>query len=149
MNKSKQDTTEQLARTVIRVNLAFRQFIQARFKLHNIDLTFEMLQVLGCLWDKDGINQQEIADQTIKDKASITYLLDNIEKRGLLYRKEDEQDRRNKLVYLTEEGTILRKTIRPWIEEMYRNAGRQLSLKDLNTTIEQLELLRDGIINST
>ena len=145
MARTKRETTEIFARAVIRVNLAFRQFIQAKFKANNIDLTFEMLQVLACLWQQDGINQQEIADLTIKDKASMTYLIDNITRRRLVYRQEGA-DRRHKLIYLTAEGKSLQQRIQPWVEEMYQLAGRNITADALNAAITQLEQMRDNII---
>jgi DNA-binding MarR family transcriptional regulator len=145
MARSKRETAEKFARTIIRVNLAFRQFLQMKLKDNNLDLTFEMLQVLGCLWQEDGVNQQELADQTVKDKASMTYLIDNISRRGLVTRQEDPNDRRNKLIYLTKNGQDLQKTIEPWVEEMYRYAGDGLSIDALKSTIEQLERIRDNI----
>jgi DNA-binding MarR family transcriptional regulator len=145
MAKTKREKTEQLALTIVRVNLAFRQFIQARFKSHNIDLTFEMLQVLGCLWQKDGINQQEIADLTVKDKASMTYLIDNLSRRQLGYRQEDSTDRRNKLIYLTTEGKKLRQIIHPWIEEMYAIAGKDMTIEMLNQAIDRLEAIKTRV----
>lgn len=145
MASTKRDKAELLARTIIRVNLAFRQFIQARFKAHNIDLTFEMLQVLACLWQQDGINQQEIADLTVKDKASMTYLIDNLSRRHLVYRQEDGSDRRNKLIYLTEEGKKLKEIIQPWVQEMYVIAGKNMTIEGLNQMISQLETIRINV----
>lgn len=145
MARTKRETAEKFARTIVRVNLAFRQFLQMKLKDNNMDLTFEMLQVLGCLWTEDGVNQQELADQTVKDKASMTYLIDNISRRGLVTRQEDPADRRNKLVHLTKAGKELQKTVEPWVEEMYRFAGDGLSIDALKSTIEQLERIRDNI----
>ncbi len=145
MARTKRETAERFARTLVRVNLAFRQFLQMKLKENNMDLTFEMLQVLGCLWTEDGVNQQELADQTVKDKASMTYLIDNISRRGLVTRQEDPNDRRNKLVHLTKAGRELQKTVEPWVEEMYRYAGDGLSIDALKSMIDQLERIRENI----
>jgi len=145
MAKTKREATELFAKMVIRVNLAFRQFMQTKFKAHNIDLTFEMLQVLACLWQQDGINQQELADLTVKDKASMTYLLDNIARRGLVYRQEDSVDRRNKLIYLTEEGKAMKERIQPWVEEMYVLAGKSMTIDVINNAIAHLETIRNNV----
>ena len=145
MARSKREVTELFARTVIRVNLAFRQFIQSKFKEHSVDLTFEMLQVLAILWQQDGINQQELATQTVKDKASMTYLIDNIVRRGLVYRQEDGNDRRNKLIFLTDKGAAMKMQIQPWVEEMYAMAGTNTTVEELNACISQLELIRRSI----
>ena len=145
MARTKRETAEKFARTIVRVNLAFRQFLQIKLKDNNMDLTFEMLQVLGCLWTENGVNQQDLADQTVKDKASMTYLIDNISRRGLVTRQEDPNDRRNKLVFLTKAGKDLQKTVEPWVEEMYRFAGDGLSIDALKSTIDQLERIRENI----
>lgn len=107
--------------------LSLKTFIRNKIKANNLDLTFEMLQVLKYLWNNHNANQQEIANMTLKDKASLTYLLDNLTKRGLVVRTEDKDDRRNKLISLTPEGMALKKIIEPWIEDMYTLAGNDIS----------------------
>jgi DNA-binding MarR family transcriptional regulator len=101
-------------------------FMRQKFKEHDVNITFEMLQVLRFLWKKDGVNQQEIADAILKDKASLTYLIDNLVRRKLVQRTEDSQDRRNKIITLTKEGQEMKDLILPWITEMFEIAGRDI-----------------------
>ncbi|WP_242917995.1 MarR family winged helix-turn-helix transcriptional regulator [Pontibacter liquoris] len=100
--------------------------MRQKFKAYDVNITFEMLEVLRFLWKKDGINQQEIADAILKDKASLTYLLDNLVRRKLVQRTEDSRDRRNKIITLTKEGQQMKDLILPWITEMYEIAGREI-----------------------
>ena len=132
----KQQLIRELSECMIRSTMGFRVFIRQKLKEHNVDLTFEMLQVLKVLFDKDGTNQQEIADNVMKDKASLTYLIDNLTRRGLVQREEDANDRRNKIVRLTAEGKALRRLIVGWVAEMHEAAARDITA----------EVLRDGII---
>lgn len=67
-----------------------------------------MLQVLSSLWHEQGISQQILAERIAKDKACLTNLMNNLEKKGYVHRKEDLADRRNKLVFLTPEEKSLR-----------------------------------------
>jgi DNA-binding MarR family transcriptional regulator len=87
-NTNKNNTKTELAvafgRSMSELRTYTRQQIQ--IKEHGINITFEMLEVMGCLWKKDGINQQEIANLTLRDKSSMTYLLDNLVKRKLVNR---------------------------------------------------------------
>ena len=138
------ETQQELVRVVNQVNLAFRQFVQQKLKEHKIDLTFEMLQVLGQLWEKDGVNQQELANAVLKDKASLVYLLDNLTRRELVTRQEDAADRRNKLVFLTIQGRQLRNLISPMLEEMYRLSDAAITEQQVLTTIK---ILRQVIAN--
>lgn len=132
-------------REMAKLNLMFKGFIRQKFKENNVDLTSEMMQVLLQLWKKDGINQQEIANATVKDKASLTYLIDNLVRRGLVARTEDENDRRNKLIFLTEEGHKLKKTVEPWIEEMYTLAGKNLTAEIVGKGITLLETISQNL----
>jgi len=50
-------------------------------------------------------SQVAIADRIALDKPTLTYLLDGLEKEGLIRRVTDPNDRRNRHVNLTPEGT--------------------------------------------
>lgn len=110
---------------------AFKARIRAAFKEHDIPLTTEMLQVMRVLWKKDGVKQQEIADAISKDKVSIVYLLDNMTKRGLLERREDTGDRRNKIIVLTAEGKKMQNIVELRMNELIAAAVRNVSKDDL------------------
>jgi DNA-binding MarR family transcriptional regulator len=112
-----------------------RQHIQQKIKEHQLNLSFEMLEVMAYLWKKDGINQQEVADQTLRDKSSMTYLIDNLAKRNLVKRTEDEKDRRNKIIYLTEEGMALRDKLFPWAQDVYGQAATDICETDLQQSV--------------
>ncbi|PQA54534.1 MarR family winged helix-turn-helix transcriptional regulator [Siphonobacter curvatus] len=126
--------------------MAFRQFIQQKFKSYKVDLTFEMVQVMSFLSENEGSNQQEIANATVKDKASLTYLIDNLTKRGLVHRREDEQDRRNKRIFLTEKGSqLLNSTIMPWADEMYAVAMQDVSPYEIQLVINVLSKITQNL----
>jgi DNA-binding MarR family transcriptional regulator len=145
MAKSKSETIIEFTRKILTVNTAYRQFLQCTLKAHKMGLTFEMLQVMGCLWKKDGINQQEITNITVKDKASMTYLIDNLAKRNLVKRQEDPSDRRNKLILLTEQGKQLKNKIQPFIDEMYQVAGKNVEIGLLNECMEVLSKVENNL----
>ncbi len=145
MPKKQTNVIADFTRKIIMVNTAYRQYIQNKLKECEVNLTFEMLQVLACLWDKDGINQQEIANITVKDKASMTYLIDNIVKRELVYRQEDSSDRRNKLIFLTEQGVNIRERIQPFLEEMYEVAGMGIDSKELQQCMSIIERVEKNL----
>lgn len=107
---------------VVRTRMAFRRSMQRTLKKNNAGITFEMLQILSCLWHEQGITQQVLAERTAKDKACLTNLMNNLEKKGYVHRKEDPEDRRNKLVFLTPEGEEFKKQIRPILDQVYVHA---------------------------
>lgn len=133
------DIQKTFAKVAIQVNLAFRQFMQQKFKQYQFDLTYEMVQIMGYLWEHDGVNQQEIANATLKDKASLTYLIDNLTSRDLVFRREDSVDRRNKLIFLTPKGQQLRHDIKPLIDEMYNCASMGIPKQEFEKALKLLQ----------
>jgi len=129
--KSKNEIAVELAFLMQELRNLTRKYIQKKIKDHGINLTYEMLEVMGSLWRKDGLNQQEIADKTLRDKSSMTYLLDNLIKRKLVKRSADENDRRNKLIFLTKEGLALKDILYPWVAEVYGQASVEIATQDL------------------
>jgi len=133
--KSITELALELGRAMTEMRNYMRQFIQAKIKESGINLTFEMLEIMACLWNKDGINQQELADITIKDKSSMTYLVDNLVKRNMVTRMPDENDRRNNLIFLTKEGKLLQKKLYPWLMEMYEKATVDVNISDIQSSL--------------
>lgn len=126
---------------MLKTRMAFRQALQRVLKRNNIDITFEMLQILNCLWQEQGVSQQILAEKTAKDKACMTNLMTNLEKKNWIMRQEDLTDRRNRLVYLTPAGEEISNRIRPLIQDFYTQTGQQMGIENLNACSNQLQTL--------
>jgi DNA-binding MarR family transcriptional regulator len=83
------------------------------FQESGANITSEQWGILKCLWQKEGISQSEIAEKVNKDKASITRILDIMQKNNLIKRCDDEFDRRSYRIYLTGEGKSLKRKLKP------------------------------------
>src|SRR5205814_5441759 len=55
----------------------------------------------------DGVRQKELATALSIEGPSLVRLLDNLERRGLIERREDETDRRARGIHLTRAGRAL------------------------------------------
>lgn len=104
---------------LLKVRMAFRRVMISKLKENNLDLTFEMLQIIHALWLKEGESQQTLAMITVRDKASVTCLLNNLEKRGLVERRVASDDGRSRLIYLSEKGETLSRVLKPIAQEVY------------------------------
>lgn len=145
MSNRKHDTFSEFTDSMNKATSAIRAYMRQRFREHGIDLTFEMVQVLRCLWNEDGVKQQELACLTLKDKASLTLLIDNLSKRNLVQRTEDPTDRRNKLITLKPEGQRLKHLILPLIEEMQTLAGRDVPQELLKSGATLFQKIYDNL----
>lgn len=118
---------------VINVRQAIKQLAQQKLReLHDREITYEMLQVLIVLWKKHQVNQQEVANATQKNKASLTPLIDNLVGIDLVTRSEDPGDRRNKIITLTKRGKEYKKKFTPMINEIYLLAKGNIPDEKLN-----------------
>ena len=144
VSKTKTEIALELGRAMTDLKNHLRRNIQLRIREQGIDLTFEMLEILSCLWKKDGVNQQELADQTLRDKSGITYLIDNLVRRQIVTRVEDEKDRRNRLVYLTEKGLVLKEQLKSWGADLYDSAIPDIDQQQL---LDSLDLVNKMIAN--
>jgi MarR family 2-MHQ and catechol resistance regulon transcriptional repressor len=70
-------------------------------------LTISQFGVLEALYHKGPLCQRDIAVKILKSTGNITMVIDNLEKRRLVRRERDIQDRRFLTVYLTDAGTTL------------------------------------------
>ena len=126
--KNKVELARQLGRSMSEMRTAIRQFLQQKVKENNLDISFELLEVLAYLHTNNGVNQQVLADMMVKDKSSMTYLINNLVKRDMVVRTEDENDRRNKLIFLKKEGQDYMEKINPWVLEIYRRASAGIDI---------------------
>lgn len=132
---------------LIRTRMSSRQAMQRLLKKSGADITFEMLQVMSCLWNEQGISQQVLAERTAKDKACLTSLIGNLEKKGYVCRREDRKDRRNKLVYLTESGEAFHQWIAPELATYYERLEQLLGKEKIGQTEQLLKELQHAIEN--
>lgn len=130
---------------LIRTRMASRQAMQKLLKQSGAGITFEMLQIMSCLWSEQGISQQTLAVRTAKDKACLTNLMLNLERKGYVCRHEDPKDRRNKLVYLTEKGEEFHQWIAPVLTAYYKRLEQILGTEKLKQTDELLKELQHAI----
>ncbi len=111
--------------------------------VHNV--TPEQWPILNCLWIENGLNQQSIADYCDKNKASITFLLDRLEKKKMIIRKVDKRDKRNKMIHLTPRGKKIQDELLVIASNTFDIALNGITMEDLNTCRCVLNKLIDNL----
>lgn len=64
-------------------------------------------RILYVLWQHDDISISCLSSQTSLANTTLTAMLDRMENNGLIIRKPDPKDRRNRLIALTEKAKSL------------------------------------------
>ena len=105
-----------------KASTAIARRLQKKFNTSGVTLTIEQWSVLYQLWKEDGKSQQELCNATFRDKPSITRLIDNLEKQGLVKRVSDDKDRRINKVFLTRQAMKLQEESMQLAEETLNEA---------------------------
>ena len=114
-------------------------------QMASIGLTRSQWWLLTYLFFKDGINQSELAILMDMEKAPLSRLLDRMEIKGWVTRKNESKDRRTKNIYLSE-------SVKPLISSMrdkasaYRSESLSiLNDKDINKLKDILQILKKDL----
>jgi MarR family 2-MHQ and catechol resistance regulon transcriptional repressor len=86
---------------------------RAHQHLSSAGLTISQFGVLEALHHLGPLSQKEIGQKILRSSGNITMVIDNLEKRGLVSRERDRQDRRFFIVHLTDAGHKLIRKIFP------------------------------------
>lgn len=143
------ETTYQLESSlgylVNRASRAIRKAFNARLEEGNFPVTGEQWAVLVHLWERDGRPQYELADLLDKDKTTMTRFIDELEKRNLVVRIADQQDRRQNLVHLTPLGKSLEASTKAVALEVLNTAAATVSDEDLAICKRTLSRIYDTL----
>lgn len=93
------------------LNLAackLKQYTALVLKQNDVDLTPEQFLLVDLLWNHGSMSQQKLADLMQKDKNSITKLVDGLEKKQVVTRCKDKNDRRSNLVSTTKKADAMK-----------------------------------------
>ncbi|WP_333866887.1 MarR family winged helix-turn-helix transcriptional regulator [Sphingobacterium sp.] len=130
-----------LVDSIIALRTSLKQYYIQKIKEQQLDITYEMLQVLAALWKNEQMNQQDIAIAIQKNKASVTPLIDNLCKRDLVRRVSDPNDRRNNFIELTLKGDEYRTLLDPVQQDLYNAILQEIAEKKVLEITASLEKL--------
>ncbi len=106
---------------------------QAQLELvkHNVDITYDQLQVLDIIVNNKDTKQTEIAKKTFKDTASVTRIIELLNKKGYVARQIDPVNRRKLILGVSNHGEKVYHKAAAIINECTANALAGLKEKRL------------------
>jgi DNA-binding MarR family transcriptional regulator len=131
-----------------KASIAIARRLQKKFNASGLNLTIEQWSILYHLWKEDGKSQQDLCNATFRDKPSITRLVDNLEKLGLVKRVADERDRRINKVFLTKAAQKLQEETMHLADETLNEALEGVPPEQVNLCKAVLQKVYDNIVNS-
>ena len=114
-------------------------------QMASIGLTRSQWWLLTYLFFKDGINQSELAILMDMEKAPLSRLLDRMEKKRWVIRKNENKDRRTKNIYLSESIKPLISSMRDKAAEYRSESLSILTDKERNKLKDILQILKKDL----
>lgn len=115
-----------------------KEYSKAVFKDNQINVTIDQWVILKRISEQQGIGQKDLANSTYKDPAAVTRILDILERKTLVERRDRPDDRRAYEIYLTTAGTALVNKALPLVQGIRKKGLDGLSAKEL-------DLLKNGL----
>ncbi len=96
--------------------------------------------------EREGTPSTSLGPKMGMEPTSLSRTLKNMEDKGLIYRKQDDFDKRKSLVYLTDEGVESRRVARNVVLKFNEQLYKQLPKTKVRAFFDVMERL-DGILN--
>ena len=128
-----------------KASTAVARRLQKNFKQSGIEITIEQWSVLYHLWKQDGLSQQQLCDATFRDKPSITRLVDNLEKLGLVKRMANKSDRRVNRICITPEAEKLQAQTMDVANQTLNEALASVTNGQIEVAKEVLQIVYDNL----
>ncbi len=124
---------------------AMFRYLSKLMKEQNLPITPEQFSVLSYLWQKDGLQQSELANCTNRNRANVTRVVDILEREGIVERRDDENDRRVFRIFLTAKGKSLRDATASCARQTIEDALNGLSKEEIDTCTRVLLKIRSNV----
>lgn len=101
------NSNELFLKSVAKLNEKANKKLAETLAENELDVSPEQLQVLTVLWELESCTQQEIANRVGRERATITRIIDTMEKKKLVKRKASKSDKRSNQITLTKQSEAM------------------------------------------
>ena len=122
-----------------------KRYIASMLRQQGVPLTPEQFMLIDLLWNEGEMTQQQLANQLKKDKNSVTMLVDAIESKGLVVRRQKTLDRRSNTVVLTEKALELKEMAKQKGISILDGMLEGISEEELHSFLNTLRLLNQNM----
>lgn len=117
---------------------------QVNKSIHSFGVNPTEFAVLELLYHKGDQPLQQIGEKILLASGSITYVIDKLEKKGLIVRKACEKDRRVTYASITEKGKTFIENVFPQHEQTIHETLAGLTAEEKEQAISLLKKLGYG-----
>ena len=122
-----------------------KRYIASMLRQQGVPLTPEQFMLIDLLWNEGEMTQQQLANQLKKDQNSVTMLVDAIESKGLVVRRQNTLDRRSNTVVLTDKALELKEMAKQKGISILDGMLEGISEEELHSFLNTLRLLNQNM----
>jgi DNA-binding MarR family transcriptional regulator len=120
-------------------------YVADYLKSRGIELSKVQMILLFRLRVFNGVAQNNLADITNRDKASLARLIDTMEKKNLVARIPSETDGRVNEIHITKHGKDTLKRTMPIIDDVVKEVQKDITSKEIESFISILKKVNKNI----
>ncbi len=114
-------------------------------RMLRLDASLQVWRVLAALRERDGRRMGDLSETTSIEVSTLTRLVDNMEKRGLVARRADPADARAVALHVTPAGRRLTRRILPIARRYEAVALRGFTARETEILKQALRRLYDNM----
>ncbi len=99
------------------------------------------------LAEEDDITLTSLAHKSELENSTLTPLIDDLERNGLVQRVRDTRDRRMIRIRITQQGRSLETPMRAIWHQLHNEAVQNIPQAALETTLETMQRIADNLNN--
>ncbi|WP_308557732.1 MarR family transcriptional regulator [uncultured Lactobacillus sp.] len=111
----------------------------------SLDVTPQQAHTMAYIKKHPGLIQRELSDFFHLRNASVTNMLKNLERDGLIVRKVDPNSARNKRIYLTEKGEKIAQEIDDQMDNLNQQIIDRLDERDIDNLLTSLKNINKSL----
>lgn len=119
-----------------------------RVTIQQLGVTASQGYILLALPEMDSISMNDLSIKMRLANSTMTRMVDQLVRKGMVNRATDNQDRRIVLIHLTEQGQEVRTRLKNALQDFFSQVLGDLSTDQRNELLHSLETLNQSILKT-
>ena len=125
----------------------FKELVNLSFHKHNFGISYDQWTVLNVLAQKQGVTQIAVALSCHKEPASISRILKLLEKKELIEKIEDRNNKKAKRIYLTPLGGDIQDQAAQLFNQIAKDGFNGIYEQEVNLLVRILDKVHGNFGN--
>jgi DNA-binding MarR family transcriptional regulator len=118
------------------------------FRDLGVEITTEQWVLIDRLAKQDGVSQTELASDSFKNAPTVSRIIELLRKKKLITKKQSKEDKRQFLIFLSDQGKALHQKAMPAVQQLRRQGWHGLSETDYDHFVRMMKQIEENFSES-